>query len=54
MIIREGQQVIFDEARGEKNLKRIQSQVLEEFNQMLFPNEKPQVSHILLKDFAIQ
>ena len=43
-----------DDARGEKNLKRIQAQVLEEFNQMLFPNEKPQVSHILLKDFAIQ
>jgi flagellar basal body-associated protein FliL len=43
-----------DDARGEKNLKRIQSHVLEEFNQMLFPNEKPQVSHILLKDFAIQ
>ncbi|MCP4452090.1 MAG: flagellar basal body-associated FliL family protein [Planctomycetes bacterium] len=43
-----------DDARGENNLKRIQSHVLEEFNQMLFPNEKPQVSHILLKDFAIQ
>ncbi len=43
-----------DDARGEKNLKRIQAQVLEEFNQMLFPNEKPQIGHILLKDFAIQ
>jgi flagellar FliL protein len=43
-----------DEAHGEKNLKRIQSHVLEEFNQMLFPNETPQISHILLKDFAIQ
>ncbi len=42
-----------DDARGE-NLKRIQAHVLEELNQMLFPNEKPRVKHILLNDFAIQ
>lgn len=43
-----------DDARGERNLKRIQSQVLEEFNQILFPNAQPLIGRILLKDFAIQ
>lgn len=43
-----------DDARGEKNLKRIQSHMLEELNQILFPNAQPQISSILLKDFAIQ
>ena len=43
-----------EDARGERNLRRMQSDVLEEFNQILFPNALPHVNHILLKDFAIQ
>jgi flagellar basal body-associated protein FliL len=43
-----------DDARGDKNLKRIQAQVLEAFNEKLFPNTQPQIGRILLKDFAIQ
>ncbi len=43
-----------DDAQGEKNLKRIQSDILESFNQKLFPNGQPQIRRILLSDFAIQ
>ncbi|MCF7972279.1 MAG: flagellar basal body-associated FliL family protein [Phycisphaerae bacterium] len=43
-----------DDARGEKNLKRIQAQVLEAFNEKLFPNAEPQIGRILLEGFAIQ
>lgn len=43
-----------EDARGERNLRRMQSDVLVEFNQILFPNAKPHVNHILLKDFSIQ
>ena len=40
--------------RGEKNLLRMQAQILDGFNQALFPNTKPQIQHILFKEFAIQ
>jgi flagellar basal body-associated protein FliL len=43
-----------EDTRGEKNLKRIQSQILDVFNEKLFPNAKPQIRQILLKEFAIQ
>lgn len=43
-----------EDAQGERNLRRIQSDVLVEFNQILFQNDKPHVNYILLKDFAIQ
>jgi flagellar basal body-associated protein FliL len=43
-----------DDARGEKNLKRIQSDVLDAFNQKLFPDGQPHIGRILLEDFAIQ
>jgi len=43
-----------DDARGERNLKRIQAHVLEAFNQILFPNAKPHINKILLNDFSIQ
>jgi flagellar basal body-associated protein FliL len=40
--------------RGESNLKRIQSQVLDAVNEKLFPDSKPQIKNILFKEFAVQ
>lgn len=43
-----------DSIRGDRNLKRIQSQVLDGFNERLFPDAKPRIKHILFKEFAVQ
>ena len=43
-----------EDIRGDRNLKRIQSQILDAFNQELFPDQKPMIKHILFKEFAIQ
>jgi flagellar basal body-associated protein FliL len=43
-----------EDARGDRNLKRIQLQILDAFNERLFPDAKPQIKHILFKEFAIQ
>ena len=43
-----------DDIRGDKSLKRIQSQVLDAFNDMLFPDSEPIIKHILFKEFAVQ
>jgi len=43
-----------EDIRGDKNLKRIQSQVLDAFNERLFPDSRPQIKKILFKEFAIQ
>ena len=43
-----------EDIRGDKNLQRIQTQILDEFNEKLFPDEKPQIKKILFKEFAIQ
>jgi len=43
-----------DDIRGDKNLRRIQAQILDTFNQQLFPNAKPMIKSILFKDFAVQ
>jgi len=43
-----------EDARGDRNLKRIQSQILDAFNEKLFPDAKPQIKHILFREFAIQ
>jgi flagellar basal body-associated protein FliL len=40
--------------RGDRNLKRIQSQILDGFNERLFPDAKPRIKHILFKEFAVQ
>jgi len=40
--------------RGDKNLKRIQSDICDTFNERLFPNGKPLIKSILIKEFAIQ
>lgn len=43
-----------EDIRGDANLKRIQSQVLDAFNEKLFPDSKPKIKHILFNEFAVQ
>ena len=43
-----------EDARGNRNLKRIQAQILDAFNETLFPDAKPQIKKILFKEFAVQ
>ena len=43
-----------DDIRGDSSLKRIQSQVLDGFNEKLFPDSKPKIKRILFKEFAVQ
>ncbi|MDH4238473.1 MAG: flagellar basal body-associated FliL family protein [Phycisphaerae bacterium] len=43
-----------EDIRGEKNLKRIQSEIVDAFNEKLFPDAKPQIKRVLFKEFAIQ
>jgi flagellar basal body-associated protein FliL len=43
-----------DATRGDKNLKRIQSEICDTFNERLFPNSKPLIKGILIKEFAVQ
>jgi flagellar basal body-associated protein FliL len=43
-----------EDIRGKSNLKRIQSQILDAFNEQLFPDSKPEIKQVLLKDFAVQ
>jgi len=43
-----------EDIRGDMNLKRIQSQVLDAFNEKLFPDSKPKIKRILFKEFAVQ
>ena len=43
-----------EDIRGDRNLRRIQSQILDTFNEKLFPNARPQIKQILFKEFAIQ
>jgi flagellar basal body-associated protein FliL len=43
-----------DDIRGDKNLKRIQSHIREAFNDKLFPDSKPEIKRVLIKEFPIQ
>jgi flagellar basal body-associated protein FliL len=43
-----------DDIRGDSSLKRIQSHVLDAFNEKLFPDSKPKIKRILFKEFAVQ
>ncbi|MBW7990115.1 MAG: flagellar basal body-associated FliL family protein [Planctomycetes bacterium] len=43
-----------EEIRGDRNYKRIQSQVRDAFNEKLFPDSKPKIKNILFKEFAVQ
>jgi flagellar FliL protein len=43
-----------EDARGEKNLMRMQSQISDTLNNGLFPGSKPRIKNVLFKEFAIQ
>jgi flagellar basal body-associated protein FliL len=43
-----------ESTRGDKNLKRIQSELCDAFNERLFPDGKPMIKGILIKEFAVQ
>jgi flagellar basal body-associated protein FliL len=43
-----------EDARGEKNLMRMQTQISDTLNTGLFPGSKPRIKSILFKEFAIQ
>lgn len=43
-----------EDIRGDKNLRSIQSCVCEAFNERLFPDSKPQIKHVLIKEFPVQ
>ena len=43
-----------DDIRGAKNLKRMQMQILDSFNETLYANQKPKIKQILFKEIAIQ
>ncbi len=43
-----------EEVRGTNNLERIKQEVRDHFNELLFPDSKPYVIRILLKEFAVQ
>jgi flagellar basal body-associated protein FliL len=43
-----------DSTRGDKNLKKIQSEICDTFNEKLFPDSAPLIKGILIKEFAVQ
>jgi len=43
-----------EDVRGDKNQKIIQSQILDSFNEKLFPDAKSQIVSVLFKEFAVQ
>jgi len=43
-----------ERTRGEENLKRIQSEILDMFNEKLFADAKSPIKRVLFKEFAIQ
>lgn len=42
------------EIQGDKNLKSIQSRIREMFNEKLFPDSKPHIKRVLIKEFPVQ
>ena len=43
-----------EDIRGDRNLKRIQSQIVDGFNEKLFPDTKSMFKRVLFKEFAVQ
>jgi len=43
-----------DDTRGDLNLRRLQAQILDNFNETLFPDNKALIKQILFKEFAVQ
>jgi len=43
-----------EDMRGDRNLQRLQLEILDTFNEKLFPDATPQIKRVLIKEFAIQ
>lgn len=43
-----------EDIRGDKNLRSIQSHVRDAFNEQLFPDSKPRIKQVLIKEFPVQ
>jgi len=43
-----------EDIRGDKNLRSIQSYIRDAFNDKLFPDSKPQILQVLIKEFPVQ
>lgn len=43
-----------EDIQGDKNLRSIQTRVREVFNETLFPDVKPQIKNVLIKEFPVQ
>jgi flagellar basal body-associated protein FliL len=43
-----------EDIQGDKNLKSIQSRIRELFNEKFFPDSKPQIRRVLIKEFPVQ
>ncbi len=43
-----------DKMENERDMKRILSQICDSFNEILFPDAKPQIKRILIREFNIQ
>ena len=43
-----------EDIRGERNLRQVQSQIADMFNQGLFPDGKPCIKRVLFKELSIQ
>jgi flagellar basal body-associated protein FliL len=43
-----------EDVRGDKNLRSIQSCIRDAFNEKLFPDSKPQIGQVLIKEFPVQ
>ena len=43
-----------EDIRGDKNLRSIQSHIRDAFNEQLFPDSKPLIKQVLIKEFPVQ
>ncbi len=43
-----------EDVRGSRNLNRIKRDIEDEFNKLLFPDNKPYIQQVLFREFAVQ
>jgi flagellar basal body-associated protein FliL len=43
-----------DDVTGKNNINRVQAQILDSLNELLWPNSKPMIKRVLIKEFPIQ
>ena len=47
-------ELTLEQVRGSRNLTRLQNELKEHFNELLFPESKPYVTGVIFRDFIIQ